>query len=110
MSLPTSSARSSLSHISVPPGGSTLPPERPGLARRLSSGQGNSGGARMHPPEKRRASRSPEADEEDRRDRERGPMERERERERDDARKESDHSPTHRDRAAARPESPMDES
>lgn len=69
MTLPTSSTRSSLSHttLGVPgPSSSTLP-ERPGLTRRPSGERLG----RMHPPEKRRASRSPEADEEGRT--ERGP-------------------------------------
>ncbi|GJE88402.1 hypothetical protein PsYK624_044850 [Phanerochaete sordida] len=65
--LPTSSTRSSLSHTTLgAPGPSTLP-ERPGLARRASGERPG----RMHPPEKRRASRSPDADEDARA--ERGP-------------------------------------
>lgn len=62
VSLPTSSTRSSLSHTTL--GGASLP-ERPGLTRRLSGGQART----MHPPEKRRASRSPEPEEEARADR-----------------------------------------
>ena len=63
VSLPTSSTRSSLSHTTIPGsgagGGGASHSERPGLSRRASGGQ-----SKMHPPEKRRASRSPEPDEE----------------------------------------------
>ncbi|EKM51988.1 uncharacterized protein PHACADRAFT_262436 [Phanerochaete carnosa HHB-10118-sp] len=65
--LPTSSTRSSLSHTTLGAPGSLALPERPSLTRR-SSGERQ---GRMHPPEKRRASRSPGADEEGRA--ERGP-------------------------------------
>lgn len=65
--LPTSSTRSSLSHTTLGAPGASGGPERPGLARRLSGERHG----RMHPPEKRRASRSPDADEEGRA--ERGP-------------------------------------
>lgn len=74
VSLPTSSTRSSLSHTTL--GSASGHPERPGLPRRASGeqrhaqGQGQQEG-RMHLPEKRRASRSPEPEEDARA--ERGP-------------------------------------
>jgi hypothetical protein len=74
VSLPTSSTRSSLSHTTLGSGagaggGALALPDRPGLLRRASHERG---AGRMHPPEKRRASRSPDVGDEGHRG-ERGP-------------------------------------